>query len=78
MDENSQRQSDRNLPEESTPEMGGGLPVIKYWAEHTLSPEGAKLWQKLLHKSACLSCAWGTEDKRAGLLTKRERSYSGA
>ena len=37
MDKNSKRQSDRNLPSdsqaESTPEMGGGLPVIKYWAE---------------------------------------------
>ncbi len=29
--------------EPNTPDMGGGLPVIKYWAEHTLSPEGAKL-----------------------------------
>ena len=70
MDEDSQRQSDRNLPEESTPEMGGGLPVIKYWAEHTLSPEGAKLWQKLLHKSACLSCAWGTGGQKGGFTNE--------
>jgi len=49
-----------------TPEMGGGLPVIQYWAEHTLSPEGPKLWQTLLHKSACLSCAWGTGGQKGG------------
>ncbi|MBD0311437.1 MAG: hypothetical protein ICV86_00625, partial [Microcoleus sp. T3-bin5] len=35
---------------EETPEIGGGLPVIEYWAEHTLSPEGPKLWKTLLHK----------------------------
>lgn len=37
---------------EQTPDMGGGLPIIGYWAKHTLAPEGAKLWQTLLHKSA--------------------------
>ena len=50
----------------NTPEMGGGLPVIQYWAEHTLSPEGPKLWQTLLHKSSCLSCAWGTGGQKGG------------
>lgn len=49
-----------------TPTMGGGWPVIQYWAEHTLSPEGPQLWQKLLHKSACLSCAWGTGGQKGG------------
>jgi molybdopterin-dependent oxidoreductase alpha subunit len=52
------------------PEMGGGLPVIEYWAEHTLSPEGPKLWQTLLHKSACLSCAWGTGGQKGGFTNE--------
>jgi molybdopterin-dependent oxidoreductase alpha subunit len=51
----------------NTPDRGGGLPVIEYWAEHTLSPNGAKLWQALSHKSACLSCAWGTGGQKGGL-----------
>jgi molybdopterin-dependent oxidoreductase alpha subunit len=52
--------------ENHNPAMGGGLPVIQYWAEHTLSPEGPKLWQTLTHKSACLSCAWGTGGQKGG------------
>ncbi|MBD1834341.1 FdhF/YdeP family oxidoreductase [Cyanobacteria bacterium FACHB-472] len=51
-------------------EMGGGLPVVQYWAEHTLSPEGLKLWQTLLHKSACLSCAWGTGGQKGGFANE--------
>ncbi|MCU0523297.1 MAG: FdhF/YdeP family oxidoreductase [Elainella sp. Prado103] len=50
--------------------MGGGLSVIQYWAEHTLSPEGPKLWQTLLHKSACLSCAWGTGGQKGGFTNE--------
>ncbi|MBD1933026.1 MULTISPECIES: FdhF/YdeP family oxidoreductase [Cyanophyceae] len=63
-------------PEDATkatsnaPEMGGGLPVVQYWAEHTLSPEGPKLWQTLLHKSACLSCAWGTGGQKGGFANE--------
>jgi len=53
-----------------TPEMGGGLSVIQYWAAHTLSPEGAKLWQTLLHKSACLSCSWGTGGQKGGFTNE--------
>ncbi|MEO1186578.1 MAG: molybdopterin-dependent oxidoreductase, partial [Cyanobacteria bacterium J06636_27] len=53
-----------------TPEMGGGLPVIGYWTEHTLSPEGIKLWKTLLHKSACLSCAWGTGGQKGGFTNE--------
>ena len=49
-----------------TPDIGGGLPVIEFWAEHTLSPEGPKLWQTLFHKSACLSCSWGTGGQKGG------------
>ncbi|QYO62546.1 molybdopterin-dependent oxidoreductase [Leptolyngbya sp. 7M] len=55
---------------ENAPNMGGGLPVIQYWAEHTLSPEGPKLWQTLLHKSACLSCAWGTGGQKGGFTNE--------
>ena len=55
---------------DATPDIGGGLPVIEYWAEHTLSPEGAKLWQTLLHKSACLSCAWGTGGQKGGFTNE--------
>ncbi len=52
------------------PQMGGGLSVIQYWAEHTLSPEGPKLWQTLMHKSACLSCAWGTGGQKGGFTNE--------
>lgn len=55
---------------EHTPEIGGGLPVIEYWAEHTLSPEGPKLWKTLLHKSACLSCSWGTGGQKGGFTNE--------
>ncbi|NHC37981.1 FdhF/YdeP family oxidoreductase [Scytonema millei] len=58
--------STHNGENHNTPKMGGGLPVIQYWAEHTLSPEGPKLWQTLLHKSSCLSCAWGTGGQKGG------------
>lgn len=54
----------------NAPNMGGGLSVIQYWAEHSLSPEGPKLWQTLLHKSACLSCAWGTGGQRGGFTNE--------
>ncbi|MBD2088781.1 FdhF/YdeP family oxidoreductase [Microcoleus sp. FACHB-1515] len=55
---------DRSNP----PEIGGGLPVIEYWAKKTLSPQGAKIWKTLLHKSACLSCAWGTGGQKGGFV----------
>lgn len=55
---------------DNTPEIGGGLPVIQYWAEHTLSPEGPKLWKTLLHKSACLSCSWGTGGQKGGFTNE--------
>ncbi len=63
---NSQSTPPFDNTNENTPEMGGGLSVIGYWAENTLSPEGAKLWKTLLHKSACLSCAWGTGGQKGG------------
>ena len=55
---------------DKTPEIGGGLPVIQYWAEHTLSSEGPKLWQTLLHKSACPSCSWGTGGQKGGFTNE--------
>ena len=59
-----------NEHQENTPEMGGGLSIIEYWAKHTLSPEGIKLWQTLTHKSACLSCAWGTGGQKGGFTNE--------
>lgn len=56
--------------EQKIPTAGGGLPVIKYWAKQTLSPEGPKIWQTLLHKSACLSCAWGTGGQLGGFTNE--------
>jgi molybdopterin-dependent oxidoreductase alpha subunit len=53
-----------------TPAIGGGPSVIEYWAKHTLSPEGPKLWQTLLHKSACLSCSWGTGGQKGGFTNE--------
>jgi molybdopterin-dependent oxidoreductase alpha subunit len=42
------------------PQVGGGWPVIGFWAKNTFSPQGLRLWQKLFHHHACKSCAWGT------------------
>lgn len=55
---------------EETPEIGGGLSVIQYWAEKTLSPEGPKLWETLFHHSACLSCSWGTGGQKGGFTNE--------
>jgi molybdopterin-dependent oxidoreductase alpha subunit len=56
--------------ENRTPKVGGGLPVIQYWAAQTLAPEGIKLWQTLNHHSACLSCAWGTGGQKGGFVNE--------
>jgi len=55
---------------DKTPDMGGGPSVIGYWAKHTLSPEGPALWKTLLHKSACLSCSWGTGGQKGGFTNE--------
>ncbi len=55
---------------EDTPKIGGGLHIIEYWAKKTLSPQGSKLWQTLLHKSACLSCSWGTGGQKGGFTNE--------
>lgn len=74
MDADTKQGDQSNLPTDDhhtdAPEMGGGLPVVQYWAEHTLSPEGPKLWRTLLHKSACLSCAWGTGGQKGGFTNE--------
>ncbi|MBE9210819.1 FdhF/YdeP family oxidoreductase [Nostoc sp. LEGE 06077] len=60
-----------NLPQgKSSSSAGGGLPVIQYWIEETLSAQGLKLWQTLNHKSACLSCAWGTGGQKGGFVNE--------
>lgn len=52
MDDHSQPQIESTLAfdddHEGIPDAGGGLPVLKYWAEHTLSPKGFQLWKTLL------------------------------
>ena len=53
-------------PSEGTPESGGGWPLIEGWARATLSPRGPALWRTLTHRSACLSCAWGTGGQKGG------------
>lgn len=59
-----------NSCDRSAQELGGGLPVVQHCAEHTLSPEGPKLWQTLLHKSSCLFCAWGTGGQKGGFTNE--------
>jgi molybdopterin-dependent oxidoreductase alpha subunit len=54
--------------------VGGGLPVLQYWALQTLSFRGPRLWEKLLHKSACLSCAWGTGGQKGGFVNEAGES----
>jgi molybdopterin-dependent oxidoreductase alpha subunit len=54
----------------SGPTSGGGLPVIQYWAEQTLTSQGPLLWKTLMHKSACLSCAWGTGGQKGGFVNE--------
>ncbi|GAB4304579.1 FdhF/YdeP family oxidoreductase [Cyanobacterium aponinum UTEX 3222] len=49
---------------------GGGLPVIQYWLEKSVSPQGVKIWEKLNHKSSCLSCAWGTGGQKGGFVNE--------
>ncbi len=58
----------------NTPQTGGGISLVKYWAEKTLSPQGKKLWETLNHKSACLSCAWGTGGQKGGFTNETGES----
>jgi molybdopterin-dependent oxidoreductase alpha subunit len=54
----------------SDPSAGGGLPVLQYWLEQTISPQGLPIWQILNHHSACLSCAWGTGGQKGGFVNE--------
>jgi molybdopterin-dependent oxidoreductase alpha subunit len=54
------------LLEPGLPRVGGGWPLIDGWARASLSPSGPRLWQTLTHRSACLSCAWGTGGQNGG------------
>jgi molybdopterin-dependent oxidoreductase alpha subunit len=53
-------------PDPGAAGIGGGWPLIEGWAGATLSPRGVDLWRTLLHRSACLSCAWGTGGQKGG------------
>ncbi len=53
------------LPLDSS-KRGGGWSVITGWGRATFSRKGKRLWQTLNHKSACLSCAWGTGGQNGG------------
>lgn len=70
--QNSAQSNTLSSLSKNTPEMGGGLPLVQYWAEKTLSPQGPKIWQTLLHKSTCLSCAWGTGGQKGGFVNELE------
>ncbi|MBW4528067.1 MAG: FdhF/YdeP family oxidoreductase [Phormidium tanganyikae FI6-MK23] len=58
------------MAQDKLPQSGGGVAVVQYWAEQTLSPDGVKIWQTLFHKSACLSCAWGTGGQKGGFVNE--------
>lgn len=58
------------MTESKSPATGGGLPLIQYWLEKSVSPQGVKIWEKLNHQSACLSCAWGTGGQKGGFVNE--------
>ena len=60
--------NDSSTAKSALPTSGGGWPLIDGWAKASLSPRGPLLWQTLLHKSACLSCAWGTGGQNGGFV----------
>ncbi|WP_216906413.1 FdhF/YdeP family oxidoreductase [Synechococcus sp. CCY 0621] len=59
---------DASPADAAMPAQGGGWPLIEGWARATLTPQGPKLWQTLNHRSACLSCAWGTGGQHGGFV----------
>jgi hypothetical protein len=54
----------------STTSAGGGLPVLQYWLEKSIFPQGIEIWKTLNHKSACLSCAWGSGGQKGGFVNE--------
>ncbi len=61
----------------SLPEQGGGWPVVGYWVESLLQPQGIPLAEKLFHAHACKSCAWGTKGFRDELGRPLQRCAKG-
>lgn len=64
-------------PSSSLPEQGGGWPVVGYWVESLLQPQGIPLAEKLFHEHACKSCAWGTKGFRDELGRPLQRCAKG-
>ena len=55
-------------------DIGGGLPVIEYWAKNTLSAKGLPVWKTLLHKK-CLPVVrlgYGRAERRLYQRSGRE------
>lgn len=57
---------DSGKPASNGVKAGGGWSVIAGWAKASFSRKGLRLWRTLNHKSACLSCAWGTGGQNGG------------
>ena len=70
METDPQPKPPSNETNADTPDIGGGVPIIEFWAKHTLSPEGPKIWKTLFHHSACLSCSWGTGGQKGGFTNE--------
>jgi molybdopterin-dependent oxidoreductase alpha subunit len=70
METNPQPQPPYQEGNDDTPEIGGGMHIIEYWVQKILSPQGPKLSQILRHKSACLSCSWGTGGQKGAFTNE--------
>jgi molybdopterin-dependent oxidoreductase alpha subunit len=70
METNPQPQPPYQEGNDDTPEIGGGMHIIEYWVQKILSPQGPKLSQVLRHKSACLSCSWGTGGQKGAFTNE--------
>ncbi|MEB3323177.1 MAG: molybdopterin-dependent oxidoreductase, partial [Synechococcaceae cyanobacterium] len=68
MEEQNDAAMGHSPPDPGIPAAGGGWPLIDGWARATLSPTGPLLWRTLRHRSACLSCAWGTGGQNGGFV----------
>ena len=64
---------------EETPEIGGGLPVIEYWAEHTHCPRKDRNFGKLCCTKVLVCPVLGALAGRKEVLRmKRAKNFSGA
>ena len=68
----SERVTELNTSSTQIPKMGGGMPLVRYWVDKMASPKGVQIWKKLMHKSACLSCAWGTGGQKGAFMNELE------